>query len=218
MIKKIFGLFILASLLVPVAAKADTEAWEFTQVTATSSIANYNLGVVFSPTVNITVDELGYYDPSGGLLYSHGVALYNSSGGVVTSANVAAFLGATQTGNFLYTAVTPVTLVAGQTYVLEGNTSGHDQDNIAGTDKYGVISAANVVVDGFGTDLPLTIAGDNLVASVGMAYNGTTVGTHNDYFGADFGGYTVTPEPSTLLLLGSGLAGLAGLIKRKLMA
>jgi hypothetical protein len=32
------------------------------------------------------------------------------------------------------------------------------------------------------------------------------------------GGTTVTPEPSSFLLLGSGLAGLAGLLKRKLRA
>jgi hypothetical protein len=210
-------LFILAALLLPVAAKADNVAWQFTSVTGTSSLANDNFGVVFKPTANIIVDELGYYDPPGGMLYSHEVGIYNSTGTLLTSANVATYLGATLTDGFYYTSITPIELYAGQTYVLDGFTSGVNVSDISGADKYSVITSGNVGPDGFAVSLPITILGDSTISGTHLADTGTAYATQNDYFGADFEGYA-TPEPSSLLLLGSGLAGLAGLLKRKLTA
>ncbi|MGO9318760.1 MAG: DUF4082 domain-containing protein [Terracidiphilus sp.] len=213
--KRILGLFILAGLLMPVAAKADSlGAWEFT-TDSQGTPTNYNFGVVFTPTMNVYVDALGYYDPTGGMLYSHAVGLYDSSGNLLASTTVDT--GSTLSGHFYYNSVTPVELLAGQTYVVDGYTGGVNVDKTYGNDPVGVITAANVIADGFTVDAPLTILGDNFATGAGLADTGVTPTTTNNYFGADLGGYD-TPEPSSLLLLGSGLAGLAGLLKRKLMA
>jgi hypothetical protein len=73
--------------MLPVAARADIEAWEFTSVTGTGTITDYDLGVVFTANQSIIVDELGYYNSGGG--YSSAVALYNSGGSLLISADVA---------------------------------------------------------------------------------------------------------------------------------
>jgi hypothetical protein len=210
MIKKIFGLFILAGLMLPIAANASTigPAFEYTSGASQSAGTNYTFGVVFKPTQNIWVDYVGYYDPTAGMAASHEVAIFNSAAALVPGTEQ--FITSTSStldDHFYYTAITPVELFAGQTYVLDGFSS---------TDHYGAITSLNVTPDGFTVYAPITILGDNLAHSA-FADTGTSTTSTANYFGADFG-YYVTPEPSTLLLLGSGLAGLAGLLKRKLSA
>jgi hypothetical protein len=207
MIKKIFGLFILVGLLLPVVANASTvnPAFEFTS-NNTLTGTNYTFGVVFKPTANIWVDYLGYYDPPGGMgATSHQVAIFNSGGTDLTGIQTITSSSTYSTAHFLYNTITPIELLAGDTYVLDGFTS---------TINYGSVSNAQIGADGFTKYAPITILGDNDVHA-SFAYTGTATPFTTNYFGADFG-YSETPEPSTLLLLGSGLAGLAGLIKRKL--
>jgi hypothetical protein len=209
MIKKYFGLFILAGLLMPVAAKADTVAWEFNTKGTQANYGNYTFGIVFQATNNINVDYLGYYDPTNAdgvstMTGSHAVAIYNLTTGnltplvstIITSSSILS-------DHFLYNAVSPVALISGDYYVIEG---------VSGT-----IDDYTYGVTGLNTNLPITIMGGNNQLNTGLNYDSTLDTTDPLVFGADFAGSTA-PEPSSLLLLGSGLAGLAGLIKRKLTA
>jgi hypothetical protein len=215
--RRIFGLLLTAGLLLPVAAKADdvNPAWEFASVgTANSYSYGYSFGEVFVPTQNITVDYLGYfYDASTGMTESHPVALYDVGGNplaftTITDDSTAA------SPNFLYNSITPVTLLAGQIYVIDGASG--NQDPFAWDDN------------GFSVYAPIIVLGDNADSTYnGGAANFSGPGVSEDgptdgYWGADFGYEEETtpavPEPSSLLLLGSGLAALAGVIKRKLRA
>lgn len=204
MSKRIFGFFILAALLLPVAAKADSisPAWDFSSITLQGNGGtDLVFGVIFTPTVNFSIDYLGYfYSTASGMTESHLVGLYDSDDDLLASTTINS--SSTQSGNFLYNYVTPVELLANQTYVLEG---------ISGIVDY---YTNTTLVNGYTLYAPITITGYTL--QVGSSLTDDSVSNFPyQLFGPDMG---LTPEPNSLWLLGSGLAGLAGLIKRKLMA
>ena len=217
--RKFFGFFILAGLLLPVAARAfpggvsqASPAWEFTSV-GTLQVSNLSLGEVFTVNQTITVDYLGYFfDSTAGISDSHPVVMYDASGNVLASTTITNASLPDLADHFLFNDITPITLLAGQTYVIDG-ASGADDPY-----AYGDL--------GFTTYAPITILGGNTITNLGTSadFSGLipTYTAFDGLWGADFGYEepppSTTPEPTSFLLLGSGLAGLAGLIKRKLMA
>lgn len=67
---------------------------------------------------NATVTSLGLYSPAGPLGQAQVVGLWTSGGTLLTSVTVPAGAGPRAIGGFLYQAIGPVVLTAGQTYVV----------------------------------------------------------------------------------------------------
>jgi len=191
---------------------AGIEAWNFSYPSINYTNGNWTFGEVFVPTANIQVYYLGYYAANGvgNFTSNHPVGMFDAAGNllsstVITNAStvtdfVQPFLNNNPpTGHFVFNPVTPFTLFANQTYVIEG---------VSGTDPYTWDDP------GFTVYLPLNILGNNWVLGNGLNFNGTGLinDVGNGYWGPNF----ATPEPGTFLMLGSGLLGLAGMLRRKL--
>jgi hypothetical protein len=80
----------------------------------------------------ITVSQLGIYDSGGnGLAESHQIGIWTGDGSsLLTSTTVPAGTSATLSGAYRYASITPVTLNAGQTYVIGAFYSVQSGDNI----------------------------------------------------------------------------------------
>jgi hypothetical protein len=205
-------------LILPAAGFAcGIEAWNFVAPAISGfTIGNWTFGEVFVANQDIRVSYLGYYTQGfpPNFLSTHPVGMFDANGDLLASTVISnnsysgdpyqPVIGGGSPGeHFAYNWIPQITLLAGQTYVLEG---------VSGADPYTWNDYGFQVYSAY---VPITILGNNWTLSNGLNFIGTFLisDVSDGYWGPSFG---ISPEPSTFVLLATGVLGLAAGLRRKL--
>jgi hypothetical protein len=187
----------------------------FSNLTSTTTInsqetAGWNFTVSGG---SISVTDLGVFDSGQtGLDYSHQVGIWNSSGQLLVSGTVPAGTAGTLVNQFYYVSVTTTVLGPG-TYDIGANYTQYP----GSTDNY----LANASGFNTATGIKFNMAEYSADNSGGLLTDPNSISASfftNGVFGPNFefsaATTTAVPEPCTMLLLGSGLVGIAAFRKK----
>lgn len=188
-------------------AMADSTAYTI-QDTTGQGLGNgpFTLGFAFIPTVNMDVTAIGIFDDNqDGLVDSYVAGIFDSAGSLLGSTVISNGTVDPLTNQFRYASMTPVSLIAGNTYEI--GAVYHDSN-----DPLIFPGAAT----GFATDPNITFVENRYIAGGSLVAPMNTAGTDPAYFGPNFMfTSSAVPEPGTvalgLMLAGSSL----GLITRR---
>jgi hypothetical protein len=177
----------------------------------TTAYAAGTSGIKFTPIQDISVIALGYFDAlADGLSSVHDLGIYDYSTQTLIPGSATAVGPGTAdvlVDNFRYISITPVTLLAGNSYVV----AGYDQlrDDQATWDP-NLQDWSSVVVAPEITGVQYFYNYDTQLSFPMTAYP-------VPYFGPNFQfeAAASVPEPATMLLLGSGLIGVGVFVRRK---
>jgi hypothetical protein len=193
-----FALAALCGAILATSASAGTLAMDFTAPTTNFTNGQWSLGWEFNLTQAVTVTQLGFYDSNqDDLTERHEVGIYDSAGTLLVSGIVAP--GDMLVSWFRMTNVAPTVLAAGNGYRIAATTGSEDYtwDPI-----------------GFVTDSRVQFVADSFTFSSSLVFPVNSVGL-TGWFGPNFAIGAAVPEPSTYAMLGSAIAALAMLRRRK---
>jgi hypothetical protein len=172
--------------------KADIIAFAPTSLSFIPSEPAGNDGLFFTPTVNISVTELGYIDC--GFSVGHSVGLYDVTASILLASTTITG-SSTLTSNFRYNLITPVILIAGHQYAIVGTyIPGPGPDR--GYEAVSTGAATEITYQGYKYDTLSTL-------------NLPTTAYPSPIFGPDFQYVVPVPEPATTGCFLLGLGALA---------
>ncbi len=195
-----------------VAAQCDSCVLDFTGGSPLTFGADATVGWKFTVTSTITIEGLGIFDVGGnGLAESHQIGLWTSSGGsplvsaTIDNANSTPVASMSNLGNWLSTPIASRQLTPGDYVVGAFYTHGKDAF---------ITRATASTISGVTWDEYRAAVGSSLLFPDPFTAESSPAG----FFGPNL--FTATPapavpEPTSLILLGSGLAGLIAWRKRR---